>query len=580
MKPLWLSLHWPCLQLDYAQHVAGEPSTFTTAPAARPYATPVETPLQQLHEGARPYLADAHDHMQVTTAASGLTRRLPVVLLDEKTMQVVEMDRLAAAAGVSHGMSLALCCALVADLQVLPYQATHSKQLCQLLAEALHHVCADLYMGPKHTLLLRLDPMLQLHHGLTGCLEAIGQVLAPLNLRCHAGLAGSWLQAQLAQQPVHIQLAPDSTITATANTTRAAHTQRSGKQRHLASRSHSAVKPPLALQALPTHSLTTLQIALSDTPLAATWVEQLQRLGISQLAQLLALPRAELTRRFGQEVLKFIQQLQQSSAYGLTPFLPSEGFDIQLEFVWQPTLWTHLLKPLANLLLQLEHFLRKRQLQAHRLDLQLQLQEHADVTLQIHAAAGEYLQLQWLKLLNQKLESLVLPSGVRRVRLQALQLQARQQHNQVLWQEHKTAGSQQTSAQLLALLQARLGSDAIKQPQALTGHQIELATQTQFNWAALEWQPSTLIPSPMAPPEAAPPVLPARWTCRPLFLHTMPQLLPLGCRKVGRIERLCSPWWLGQVEQRDYFVAQSPSQQWLWCFKDAQGQYFSHGGFA
>lgn len=579
MKPLWLSLHWPCLQLDCAQYVAGEFPLSLEQPAcsqqpdATTYAKQVVTPLQQLHEPQRAYLADPRQEFPIDTASTRVQHRLPVVLLDEKTMQVVEMDRLAAAAGVHRGMSLALSCALVADLQVLPYQAAHSQQLCLQLAEALHSVCADLYLGPKHTLLLRLDPMLQLHQGLTGCLEAIRRVLAPLNLRCDAGLATTWLQAQLAQQPVQTQPAAATTPT------KAKAKQPTGKPSSTA-RHHCDIRSLQPFCALPQHSLTTLRIALTETPLAAKWVEQLQRLGISHLHDLLALPRAELTRRFGQEVLHFLQQLQQTGAAGLSPFLPSEKFDVQLEFVWQPTLWTHLIRPLTTLLQQLESFLRKRQWQAHRLDVQLQLQEHADVTLHIHAAAGEYLQQAWLKLVSQKLESLVLPAGVRRIRLQALQLQARQQHTQVLWQEHKTASATQTSGQLLALLQARLGSDAIKQPQSRLGHHIELDLHTQFNWTALEWQASPQPQRPTTPLEATTSVLPARWTCRPLFLHTTPLPLPLGCRKMGSIERLCSPWWHGHVEPRDYFLAQSPSWQWLWCFKDAQGQYFSHGGFA
>lgn len=573
MTALWLSLEWPCLQLDYADYSAGQrPLEMESAPySTGDSAAYQSTPPHQVHEAHACYQAatNAAHHARPSCCPA---QRLPTVLLNEKTMQVVELDRLAAAAGIHHGMSLALCCALVADLQVLPYHETQSRQLCQQLAEALHGVCADLYFGPQHRLLLRLDPMLQLHHGLTGCLQAISQVLAPFNLRCNAGLAGSWMQAQLAAQAVRMT---SDAVTLAPATHKALATQ---------SRSRMSGRPALATSptlftALPLHSLATLHITLSKTSLAATSVEQLQRLGIDTLQDLFALPRAELTRRFPRELMQFMQDLQQTDARGLTPFQPSEAFDVLLEFVWQPTLWTHLVRPLATLLQQLERFLLKRQLQAHRVDVQLQLQEHAEVTLQIHAAAGEYQQPIWLKLVSQKLESLQLPSGVRSVRLQALQLQARQSHNQELWQEHKTAATNQTSAQLLALLQARLGSDAIKQPHAQAGHHIELDLKAQLNWSALEWQPSPSKPA-TNDSQAAASALPPRWTCRPLFLHAQPQPLPLGCRKVSSIERLSTPWWQGPVEQRDYFLAQSPSGQWIWGFKDAVGQYFCHGGFA
>lgn len=595
MTALWLSLQWPCLQLDYAEYLAGsacpvDPCTLngtTLATDIFPSPNTIEQPSVQVQEGLSRYGASSRLTAQQPISqpisngqSSAVSLQWPVVLLDESSMQVVEMDRRAAAAGISHGMSLALCCALVANLQVQPYQATRSAQLCQLLAEPLHSVCADLYLGPDHSLLLRLDPMLQLHHGVMGCLQAVQSVLAPLRLRCVAGLANSWVLAQLAQQPVEMQTCgdfqPKSPITPTPHL--AKRTQKTSRMQ--ASNHTSPASRLLDLCALPQQTVATLQVALSDTPLPAKFIEQLQRLGISTLAGLLALPLKELSRRFPRELLQFIQQLDDTSARGLIAFLPSDTFDVQVEFVWQPTLWTQLIRPVAGLLQQFELFLTKRQLHAHHLEIRLELQEHDEVRLQIHAAAGEYQQAQWLKLTSQKLEVLQLPSAVRRLRLQAHQLQARPQKNHALWQEQKNLNTHQTSAQLLALLQARLGAGAITQATAPTGHHIQLDVRPELDWASLEWRSN-----PLAEPSAASAlitgsVLPYRWSCRPLFLYSQPQPLPSGYRKLSGIERLCSPWWQGTIEQRDYFIAQSPLGQWHWCFKDAFGQFFSHGGFA
>lgn len=552
MNPLWLCVSFPCLQLDMQLAPSHQHASHRVTQDAN----------QDMHQARlTPHADPASWHVAECTAptyGAEHTANLPLVLLDTKTMCVVELCATAQQAGIRHGMSLALACALLADLQVLPYDPANNQALLQQLAELLHHVCADIYLQGSTALLLRLDPMLQLYGGLARCLTVIAQQLAPLQLRYMAGLADHWLAASFCLEP--ISTASDATET------HANHI--AGTNAH-----------PLRLHQLTPRSLADIEIPLAQLPLPARTIAQLQRVGLERLPQLLALPRADVQRRFSADLGHFLQQLQQVQPIGVTRFLPSEQFCRQLEFVWQPTQWQHIHRALQQLLTLLERFLQQRQLQAHQLCWHFAGAEQQQFEVLVQAGGGEYLQQHWFALTLQKLASQQLPYALRRLRLEAQQLQARVQQTTDLWLPRKVAAAPLSPAQLLALLQARLGPTAVKFPTASADHQVQLQWRLYNCGDPLPEQHSSVAwqgPPQLRLDDAAT----QRWLYRPLLLWSSPQPLLGAGQKLSALERISSPWWLGHHELRDYFVWQNAQHQLLWCFRDQQSQLFCHGAFS
>jgi protein ImuB len=136
---------------------------------------------------------------------------------------------------------------------------------------------------------------------------------------------------------------------------------------------------------------------------------------------------------------------------------------------------------------------------------------------------------------------------------------------------------------LVERLQARMGAEQVFRLALMPDHRPERASQAQRQGGGLA------VKTPVAPSVIPP---------RPCWLLSQPEALAeiKGAPHRGGAlvllagpERIESGWWdagegtgedaaLGDI-RRDYFVALSPRQEWLWIFRNAEG-WFLHGLFA
>ncbi len=502
---------------------------------------------------------DLLPQLQTDAAAPDLSK--PAVLLHPQQLQVQQANPAAQALGIRRGQSLAHACALCAALQVLPWQRELELQLLEMLAQDCYQLCADLALAPPDALWLRLDPMLQLYGGLNAFLRQLEQLL-----RQRPGLQFQYGGAVTAEAARLLCLTQPGQI---------AQTQAAQQ---------------LALSPCP--------VTLLD--LAPALLQQLQRLGVTQLGALLRLPVSELSRRFGAELQHYLQQIQGLLPPQLQCYQPPEQFSARLELWYQIEHHPQLLAPLRHPLQQLQQYLQRRAQRCYQLQLELSLRDQPPLCLKLHSPQAEALAERWLALWQLKLEALTLAAPVLAMQLHASQYCKEEQHSADLFQGKQ---GQYSPLQLVGLLQAKLGAAQVRRPTEHAAFLPERAgcslalQQAEENLTASQPQLQTpLVQQPGAHYAAAVPArqvqsgnlaTPSLKTIstsaiphRPAFLFATPVPLQQQVQLMPGLERIQSHWWQGQGQARDYLTAQSSDGRWLWLYRTEQQQWFVHGVFA
>ena len=439
-----------------------------------------------------------------------LTAPLAIVGADH---QLLQLNKAARQAGLTLGMGLASAAALCHKLQLIPHNAAQEQQQLQQLAQLLYQYCADIALQPNCGLVLKLSPMLALYGGAMQFWQQLQQVLQQAGYQYHFATALQPLVARLlAQQGWDQFLLQNEQI-------------------------------QQQLKALP----------LQQAQLPDKLQEQLQRLGLTQLGDVLKIPQAELVRRFGADMLHYLQQLTGAKPALLQFVQPAEHFEQQLELLYEMERSDQLLGPLQHLFGLLQLYLQQRDQLAYQLEFCLQQRQDQQQRLQLYSAQGEYQSKEWLKLCELQLERLKLNKPVIQLKLILRRAGPRYAQYKTLF-----AGKQQlyTALQLLSLLQARLGKDQIASP--CLNNDL-LPEQANRYTTALE--PQTSIEGSLA-------------AVRPAFLVDPPLVLDAEQQQQLQLyygpERLSSGWWQQQSQHRDYYVGQNAQGQWLWLFRDLQ----------
>lgn len=501
--------------------------------------------------------SDGINPEQATTPA-------PAVLLHPQDLRVHQANAPARSLGIKPGQTLAQACAMCAALQVMPWQPALEQQLLDMLALDCYQLCADIAEAPPNALWLRLDPMLQLYGGLPAFLQQLNQQLQQRPLQYQYGVALSAEAARLLclSQPGQTAL--------------------------------TQAQQQLQLSGCP----------VSFLHVTPATIQQLERLGISQLGQLLLLPATELSRRFGADLYLYLQRLQGKLPPLLQYYQPPEQFSARLELLYQLEQYPQLHKPLQHLLLQLQHYLQRRDQLCYQLQLELTLRDQPPLTLKLQSPQAEALACRWLNLWQLKLEALRLPAPVLALALSASQYCSRDTDSDDLYAGRR---GQYTPLQLVGLLQAKLGSAQVCRPVQVAAYLPEIAgvnIPLQSAAAGVNPQPrqqSTQVPAPrqtmaqnlaqtVAQPAAAytvgaEPSATNTFTAlsaphRPAFLLAQPEPLQQQVQLQPGLERIQSQWWQGPSEARDYLTAQSADGRWLWIYRTEQQQWFVHGVFA
>lgn len=446
----------------------------------------------------------------------------PVVIVDGRQHQVRQCNAAASAHGIRTSMGLGTAAALCQSLLVYPYQQAAEQQKLNELAQWLYLKTSDISLYAPDGLLLKVSDMLTLYGGLAQYWQMLSQHLASCAVRYQYATAYSPLAARTLARHHGQVLSAD---------------------------------PEQLRQFLRGQSLTALELNRDHH-------EKLTRLGITQLGQLLALPMADLARRFDQQLSQCIGRLLEQWPDPQRFFHPPEQFCQSLELLYEVNQLPRLEKPLLRLLRPLQQFLQWRELLALQLELSLILRDGPAKLVTIGAAQGENQANQWLTLALLKLESVTITNPVIALTLRCQSLVPKQAATTDLLSKQQATLS--TSA-LLSLLQAKLGENAITQPQYYPDHRPERANQLQpLSHASFVTQPQSSE-------------RPAR--LRPSLLLPTPQPLQEQVELLHGPERIQTGWWEDDSGIRDYFIARTPNGRWLWLFRTEQRAWFIHGWF-
>lgn len=350
-------------------------------------------------------------------------------------------------------------------------------------------------------------------------------------------------------------------------------------------------------------SLANLKPALDDCPVALlprAAAEQLHAFGIATLGAARRLPATDLARRIGPEPLALLAR-----AYGELPdlrpdFVFPDQFDQRLELPASVESAAALLFAARRLTAALAGWLAARQAGIAACTLHLAHRE-GSTPLALGFAGSTRDPGRLERVLREKLERLVLTAPVEALRLEARAIQSLPGHSDTLFDDGRTG--EEAMAALLERLRARLGearvfglaATADHRPERATEHGVLMTKSSRGGAAAGRGRKKSKSAAVVAPEVATPP--------RPCWLLPQPQ--PIDERRgrphyrgplllLAGPERIESGWWdtagegageagvAGGEVRRDYFVALSPDQRWLWIYRElrAPGGWFLHGLFA
>lgn len=308
-----------------------------------------------------------------------------------------------------------------------------------------------------------------------------------------------------------------------------------------------------------------LQQALAPIPVDRAGLDPqaataLSRMGLRTLAQVQALPRHTLARRFDASLLKHLDTLTGQRPLALKFYQPPDRFDVRIELNFDVHSHQALLFPLRRLTGDLAAFLCGRDSGVQRFDLHLEHADEPHTHIKVGLLSAERDPAMLFELARGRLEQVQVTSPVRNVRLLAQDLPAFIPQRQDLFDErpHQTLPWES----LRERLRARLGDEAVHGLRFHPDHRPECA-----------WQADTATRAG----------LPSAKAQRPGWLLTQPALLAeQGLEVLAGPERIESGWWDGGDIRRDYYLVRTRAGQQGWAYRivgDSSGLWLQ-GWFA
>ncbi|MFC3613270.1 Y-family DNA polymerase [Lutimaribacter marinistellae] len=337
--------------------------------------------------------------------------------------------------------------------------------------------------------------------------------------------------------------------------------------------------------------------ALSPLPVAALRlesgvVEQLNRLGLRRIGDLLGQPRASLARRFGTGLVHRLDQAMGSAPEPVSPAKAPDHFAVRMTFPDPIGLKEDLMAAIDRILpvlcARLEakgRGLRSLRLEAHRTD------QAAEVAV-VGLARPGHDPARIRPLLEMKIDAIDAGFGIDMLRLQAIQTEPVHARTVTGHAEAGRAVRDRLSGataieDLIGKLGARVGLETITRYHPASSHIPEKTAQVMaaaWSEPAQDWPPA---PRPR-------PLL--MWRPEPVMAPDTPAL-PDRFRWRGRNwtrahatgpERIAPEWWLDDPDWRsgvrDYWVMVTGEGERLWLFYGHGGAmssgWFCHGRFA
>ncbi|MBN8741089.1 MAG: DNA repair nucleotidyltransferase [Lysobacterales bacterium 69-70] len=282
------------------------------------------------------------------------------------------------------------------------------------------------------------------------------------------------------------------------------------------------------------------------------------RMGLRRLAQVVALPRDAVARRFPPQVLAWVDALR-GRTVPLPLYQPPTVFDRRFEFDHEIELSSGLVFPLRRLIGDLAAFVRARDGGVQRFRVVFEHDRHAPTQLDVGLLAPERDAVRLLDVARHRLERIAVNGPVRAVRLVANDLPPFVPPSGDLFEQH--APGALTFDQLRERLRARLGDTQVHGLATDFDHRPERAWRTQRGRN-----------EPLA----------ALGEARPGWLLEQPVPLRARVRVLVGPERVESGWWDGDDVRRDYYIVEADDGQVMWVYAapGERGPFMLHGYFA
>ena len=310
-----------------------------------------------------------------------------------------------------------------------------------------------------------------------------------------------------------------------------------------------------------------LRHALGQLPLAAARLPEktvlaLAGMGLRQLRQVFALPRAGLARRIGPAVLAQLDRLTGEAPDPRAFYCPPDVFDERIELNYEISHHPALLFPVRRLVNDLAVYLAGRDGGVLRFTIALEHEDHGDTDVVVGLLAAERDPARLFDLARSRLERTAIPAPIRALRLLARELPPFVPAGRDLFDDRPPQAMPWEA--LRERLRARLGSEAVHQ---LDTHADPRPEQAMRRSPLLTKEPMAL----RLPP-------------RPTWL--LPRPMPLHDARLEILagpERIESGWWDGGDVRRDYYLVRTSQGQHAWAFRPAgvtEGAWMLHGWFA
>ncbi|GIW78743.1 MAG: protein ImuB [Gemmatales bacterium] len=320
--------------------------------------------------------------------------------------------------------------------------------------------------------------------------------------------------------------------------------------------------------------------------LSATTIAALTDFAIDTIEQLQALPRALLPARFGEELVRRLDQALGTVAEIIVPIQPPVPIEATWEFE-QPVSHRN---ALAVVLRQLARRIMDELIARSKGVVQLEVRLHCPGKQDVVFPVGFLRPCQALEHLMElvllHLERVEVPGEITGAELRVLQAAVVDMQQSPFFDGADKGDASRQLAQLIERLSSRLGSKRVVRPRLRADWQPEYAVR---------WQPLVGPGSERFLEGDSRPVT----LSRPLRLRRKPSaieavsVVPEGPpirffwkdRNYAIVccwgqERIETGWWRGRHIERDYFQVETESGQRFWIFRQiGKGNWFLHGEF-
>ena len=440
-----------------------------------------------------------------------------LIVVDQTSRRVLQTNFIAEQAGITKGISISEANALIDDLTVVTYRYDQEVKRLHELAQWLYQKVANISLNEPSGLAIEVSGMMRFYGGLDGVVNEVKTLLFNQKVRASLATGFTPLAAQaLAKSPHPVICADHSNITDCVS-----------------------------------------KVDIEFAPFEPNVIEQLSRMGLKKIGDVLNLPARDLTERFGQSFYYDVKRLA-----GLVPDLqifyePPERYERCVELSFHAELIRSVQFIVRRLLEQFELYLTNRQFACHFFTLFFLHADYPPTEVRINLSGEERRVSGLMSLVLIYLDKTKIPGPIVSVGIRSGRFNALSANTQTLLEDQNN--STQKPEQLISYLKARLGDDAVYGLSVSGDHRPEFSS----TYAAVSDSKR-----------------PHNVKLRPSIILNEPEVLTSEVKVLDGPERIQAGWWDGNPVSRDYFVARNNHGQNLWIYKEEDGTWYVHGYFA